>query len=218
MPLSDAKKKANKTWNDANLKIKYDNVNLVLPKGKKPLMQEHAKKQNESLNGFVNRAIDETMERDNRPKKPLIKKVFKPEYDHNGFDSEGYDRDGFDKDGYDREGIDCDGYDREGYDTNGVDRNIFDRMGYRKVFYTPPGRPDGKVFNNRTHYIKPKPWDVDETTKLDMDTLVADMGLTDALYRHLDARNERLKTHEMLSEFYRRAIQETLERDRKTMY
>ena len=197
----------------------YDRIALTVKKGKKDLIQEHVVKHGESLNGFLNRAIDETMERDNRPtKKPLIKKVFKPEYDHNGFDSEGYDHDGFDKDGYDREGIDCDGYDREGYDINGVDRNSFDRMGYRKIFYTPPGRPDGKVFNNRTHYIKPKPWDVDETTKLDMDVLVADMGLTDTLYRHIDARNERLKTQEMLSEFYRRAISETLERDRKTMY
>ena len=51
-----------------------------------------------------------------------------------------------------------------------------------------------------------------------MDTMVAEMGLSDTLYRHIDARNERLKTHEMLSEFYRRAISETLERDRKTMY
>ena len=41
-----------------------DRVNLVLPKGKKAVLQAHATERNESLNGFVNRAIDETVERD----------------------------------------------------------------------------------------------------------------------------------------------------------
>ena len=43
---------------------KCDRVNLVLPKGRKADLQSHAAAREESLNGFVNRAIDETVERD----------------------------------------------------------------------------------------------------------------------------------------------------------
>ena len=42
----------------------YDRVNLMLPKGRKAEIQAHATTQNESLNGFVNRAVNEAMERD----------------------------------------------------------------------------------------------------------------------------------------------------------
>ena len=42
----------------------YDRINLVVPKGRKAELQEHAASRDESLNGFVNRAIDETIERD----------------------------------------------------------------------------------------------------------------------------------------------------------
>ena len=44
---------------------KCDRVNLVLPKGKKDEIKAHAESNGESLNGFVNRAIDEAVERDN---------------------------------------------------------------------------------------------------------------------------------------------------------
>ena len=43
----------------------YDRVSLQVKKGKKETIQTHADERGESLNGFVNRAIDETMERDN---------------------------------------------------------------------------------------------------------------------------------------------------------
>ena len=43
---------------------KYDRINLVVPKGRKDEIKAHAESKNESLNGFVNRAIDETIERD----------------------------------------------------------------------------------------------------------------------------------------------------------
>jgi len=43
---------------------KCDRVNLILPKGKKSTLQAHARDNGESLNGFVNRAIDEAVERD----------------------------------------------------------------------------------------------------------------------------------------------------------
>ena len=65
MPMTEAKKMSNKKWNDANMKERYDRIQLVVPKGKKAELQAHAADCGESLNGFVNRAIDETVERDN---------------------------------------------------------------------------------------------------------------------------------------------------------
>ncbi len=42
----------------------YDRINLTVSKGKKDTIQVHAAAQGESVNGFINRAIDEAMERD----------------------------------------------------------------------------------------------------------------------------------------------------------
>lgn len=42
----------------------YDRVNLTMPKGRKDTVQAHAATRGESVNGFINRAISETMERD----------------------------------------------------------------------------------------------------------------------------------------------------------
>lgn len=42
----------------------YDRINLVVPKGKKEILQSYAKELNKSLNGFINEAIDEKMQRD----------------------------------------------------------------------------------------------------------------------------------------------------------
>jgi hypothetical protein len=46
------------------MKANYDRINLTVPKGKKDLVQSHAEARGESVNGFINRAINETMERD----------------------------------------------------------------------------------------------------------------------------------------------------------
>ena len=46
----------------------YDRVNLTMPKGKKDEVQVHASQQGESVNAFINRAIDEAMERDKAEK------------------------------------------------------------------------------------------------------------------------------------------------------
>ena len=43
----------------------YDSLRIVVPKGKKDVLKAHAQNNGESLNSFVNRAIDETVERDN---------------------------------------------------------------------------------------------------------------------------------------------------------
>ena len=42
----------------------YDRINLQVRKGRKDELQAHASGRGESLNGFVNRAIDEAVERD----------------------------------------------------------------------------------------------------------------------------------------------------------
>ena len=44
---------------------KLDRINLTVPKGRKDIIKAHAEAHSESVNGFVNRAIAETMERDN---------------------------------------------------------------------------------------------------------------------------------------------------------
>ena len=42
----------------------YDDVRLQVKKGKKEIIKAHADARGESVNGFINRAISETMERD----------------------------------------------------------------------------------------------------------------------------------------------------------
>lgn len=61
MAISDAQKRAVAKYNAAN----YDRVELRLDKGQKDIVKAHAESHGESLNAFVNRAINETMERDN---------------------------------------------------------------------------------------------------------------------------------------------------------
>lgn len=46
------------------VKAKYDRLEITMPKGKKGEIKTHAERQGESVNAFVNRAIDETMERE----------------------------------------------------------------------------------------------------------------------------------------------------------
>ena len=42
----------------------YDRINLTLPKGQKDIIKAHAESQGESVNAFINRAIDNQMQRD----------------------------------------------------------------------------------------------------------------------------------------------------------
>lgn len=39
----------------------YDRINLTVPKGKKQEIKEHAEKNGESVNGYINRLIEEDM-------------------------------------------------------------------------------------------------------------------------------------------------------------
>ena len=60
-PASKAQQKAVNKY----MKSNYDRVNLVMPKGKKDIIRAHAAQQGESVNAYINRAIDEAMQRDN---------------------------------------------------------------------------------------------------------------------------------------------------------
>ena len=52
----------NNRWTNAH----YDRINIAVPKGEKEKIKAHAEKHDKgSINGFVNRAINETIERDN---------------------------------------------------------------------------------------------------------------------------------------------------------
>lgn len=46
-------------------KAKFDRFLVTVQKGRKAEIQSHAEARSESVNGFINRAIAETMERDN---------------------------------------------------------------------------------------------------------------------------------------------------------
>ena len=57
---TEAQKQSALKWDSANL----DRLSLALPKGSKERIRAHAVAHNESVNGFIGRAIKETMERD----------------------------------------------------------------------------------------------------------------------------------------------------------
>ena len=65
MPASKAQQRATNKYMKAN----YDRVNLTLPKGRKAELQAHAAQRGESLIGFIGRAIDEQVKRDNMLRK-----------------------------------------------------------------------------------------------------------------------------------------------------
>ena len=62
--MSDDKKFDKIAYNNSFNAKKYDRINLMVDKGKKEKIREHAEKRGEKVNSFINRAIDETMERD----------------------------------------------------------------------------------------------------------------------------------------------------------
>ena len=47
-------------WNARN----YDRINLTVPKGKKDEIKDHAESRGESVNGFINRAIDTVIQQE----------------------------------------------------------------------------------------------------------------------------------------------------------
>ena len=63
-PMTEARKAANKKWNDANLKEKYDRIQLVVPKGEKDLIKAAADQVNESVSAYIYCAVRQRMERE----------------------------------------------------------------------------------------------------------------------------------------------------------
>ena len=60
MALTDAQKRARDKW----LTEKVEDIRFRVPKGKKAIIQEHAAKLGESVNAFMNRAVDEAIAHD----------------------------------------------------------------------------------------------------------------------------------------------------------
>lgn len=64
MPASKAQQKAVNKY----IKENYDVFQIRMPKGKKDKIKAHAESRGESVNSFINRAVDETIERDGEDK------------------------------------------------------------------------------------------------------------------------------------------------------
>ncbi len=60
MPASKAQQAAQNRW----IEKAYDRINLTMPKGRKEQIKAHAEEHGESVNAFINRAINETIARD----------------------------------------------------------------------------------------------------------------------------------------------------------
>ena len=60
MPASKAQQKAVAKY----MKDNYDELKVRVPKGDKEKIKNHAESRGETLNGFIKRAIGETMQRD----------------------------------------------------------------------------------------------------------------------------------------------------------
>lgn len=66
MPISDARKRANRKWNEKA----YDRIELRVKKGEKQSVLDHAAAMGESLNQFLNRAVANQIEADLTLKAP----------------------------------------------------------------------------------------------------------------------------------------------------
>lgn len=58
MPVSDKQKQ----YSEKYIKNTFDEIKVRVPKGKKETIKDFAETKGESLNGFVNRIIDEAMQ------------------------------------------------------------------------------------------------------------------------------------------------------------
>lgn len=60
MPISRAQQKAVAKYVAAN----YDEIKVRVPKGHRNIIKAHAESRHESVNSFITRAIEETIQRD----------------------------------------------------------------------------------------------------------------------------------------------------------
>lgn len=61
MAISDAQKKATYKYRE-----KIEVLRFQVPKGERDIIKAHAESQGESVSAFLNRAVKETMEKDNQ--------------------------------------------------------------------------------------------------------------------------------------------------------
>lgn len=64
MPETKRKSKTSASAKNRYNNKAYDRIGLIVYKGQKETIKSHAESMGESTNSFINRAIDETMERD----------------------------------------------------------------------------------------------------------------------------------------------------------
>lgn len=60
--MTEKKRKAK--WQNDYIARAYDRINLTVPKGQKEIIQAHAESCGKSVNGFIQEAISEKIERD----------------------------------------------------------------------------------------------------------------------------------------------------------
>ena len=63
MSISEARRRANDKWRE-----KFELIQFRVPKGKKQVLQEHAAERGESLNGFLNRVVEQALSADDAKK------------------------------------------------------------------------------------------------------------------------------------------------------
>lgn len=70
MPEEAKSSKAQQKAVNKYVKNNYDRINVTFPKGQKDILKDHATRQGESVNAFIVRSVNETMERDNGRQAP----------------------------------------------------------------------------------------------------------------------------------------------------
>ena len=63
MSISEARRRANDKWRE-----KFELIQFRVPKVKKQVLQEQADQRGESLNGFLNRVVDQALSADDANK------------------------------------------------------------------------------------------------------------------------------------------------------
>lgn len=71
MPASKAQQKAVNKY----IKNNYDEVKFRVPKGQKEIIQQHTAQTGESVNAFLNRAVNETIGRDRAKEEELCEEA-----------------------------------------------------------------------------------------------------------------------------------------------
>ncbi len=64
MAISEARKRANKKWNDAHAKERYDRIQIVVPIGEKTVFQTAAESAGESLSAYIAQSVRDRIARE----------------------------------------------------------------------------------------------------------------------------------------------------------